>query len=104
MKKLGFIEVVGNCENFQELPEIKFFINNDIYSLDPKDYLISISENGIKGLYDHPKNEDRVQCFAAFSVLDFEENNIFILGDIFLTKYYSIYNLKEKKIGLAKAA
>ena len=44
-------------------------------------------------------------CISAFMGMDFPEpvGPLAILGDAFLRKYYSVYNLGDNTIGLAKA-
>jgi cathepsin D len=44
-------------------------------------------------------------CVGAFMPLDIQEPQgpAWILGDVFLTKYYSIYDRDNNKVGFAKA-
>lgn len=78
----------------------RFIFDGDSYSLGPKEYLLTITEDGVEPVYTHSKNI--VQCVGAFTALDFEGmENYFILGDLFLTKYFSIFDKGNKRIGLA---
>ena len=114
------IEVEGNCKNFKSLPEIKygsfsilsfkkktlvrFVFDGDAYTIGPKEYLLTLTENGLDPIYQHSNDKDIVECVGAFSPMDFDGmDNYFILGDLFLTKYYSVFDKKNKRIGLAES-
>jgi len=62
--------------------------------------LLTVTENGVEPIYQHSK--EILQCVGAFTALDFEGmENYFIIGDLFLTKYYSIFDKENRRIGLA---
>lgn len=42
-------------------------------------------------------------CSIAFSIFDVGELNVWIAGDLFLTKYFSVYDRENDRVGLAKA-
>ena len=64
--------------------------------------MLTLSEEGVDPLYTHSKNI--LQCVIAFAPIDSEGlGNYFILGDIFLSKYYSIFDKKNRRIGFAEA-
>ena len=64
--------------------------------------MLTVSEEGIEPVYTH--SDEILQCVAAFTALDIDGmENYFILGDLFLTKYYSIFDKGNKKIGFADA-
>jgi hypothetical protein len=51
-------------------------------------------------------NGDKSICYSVFQGVDLydsQKNLIWILGDYFLTRFYSIYDLKLNRIGLAKS-
>ena len=80
----------------------RFVFDGDEYSLSPAEYMLTLSEEGIDSVYSH--SNDILQCVIAFTPIDFAVlENYFILGDVFLTKYYSIFDKKNKKIGFAEA-
>lgn len=78
-----------DCNRINELPPIIFSINGEIYSLEGKDYVIKTKnlfwkkcEVGIVG-----------KTMLAYEPL--------ILGDIFLQKFYSIFDFDNKQIAFA---
>lgn len=74
--------------------------DGDAYSIGPEEYLLTITEEGIEPVYHHSKNI--LQCIGAFSALDFEGmENYFILGDLFITRYYSVFDKGNRRIGFA---
>ena len=62
------------------------------YDLDYKEYIIKIAK-------------DEAMCYAAFMSLDItnEHGPAWILGDTFLTKYFSVFDRDNSKIGFALA-
>lgn len=44
-------------------------------------------------------------CMSAFTYSDApSEQDVWVLGGAFLSEYYSIYDIENKKIGFVKAA
>jgi hypothetical protein len=80
----------SDCSNLEDLETITYVINGDRYHLDKKDYVMNL--NG--------------RCATGFAALDVPNPRgpLFIAGDIFLRKFYSIYNrgTLSVQLGLAK--
>lgn len=77
-----------DCESRKNLPDLTFNLNGKNFTLGPYDYTLQVSGT----------------CISAITPMDFPEpvGPMAILGDAFLRKYYSVYDLKGK-IGLAPA-
>lgn len=78
------------CYNLQRLPVITIRIAGKPFPLNPLEYTIRF---------------DNV-CYSGFMGIDFKtENNLntWILGDVFLRVYYSVYDFEKGRVGLAKA-
>ena len=75
-------------------------INGHEYDLEPFEYILT-DGNSLK--YDD-KERDVPICGFAYSMFDVGPTmNVWIAGDIFLTKYFSIYDRKHDQVGLALA-
>lgn len=77
------------CWEICKLPTLYLNIGGTRFSLAPKDYIIKIvGENGSS------------QCLSGFEYL--EGNLLWILGDVFIGKYYTVFDLGNERIGFAK--
>ena len=77
------------CSKRDSLPELTFELSGHDFSIGPYDYILEVSGT----------------CISAFMGLDFPGpvGPLVILGDAFLRKWYSVYDLGEHTISLAKA-
>lgn len=75
--------------NYDTLPNLDFVIDGKIYSLTPQDYLIP----------------DGDICLLGLMALDIPAPTgpLWILGDVFMRKYYTIWDVTNQKIGIALA-
>lgn len=81
-------EFLISCDT-SKLPDLHFMINGKTYSLSPSEYVI---------------NSGKV-CLLAMIAIDIPKPNgpLWILGDIFIRKYYTIFDMENKKVGFALA-
>jgi len=82
-----------NCDDVDKLPQLNFQIGEENYILKGKDYVLKL------------ETENLVKCVIGISGIGENERfkNTWILGDMFLKTYYSIYDMDNLQIGLAKA-
>jgi hypothetical protein len=93
-KQLGYKELgrtgeyLGACD-FDTLPNFIFTIDGKDYTLSAEDYLIP----------------DGDECLLGMIGLDIPKPSgpLWILGDIFMRKYYSIFDTKNERVGFALA-
>ncbi|MBN3292477.1 PEPA protein, partial [Polypterus senegalus] len=78
------------CNRAGRLPTIVFHINGNKYPLPPSAYVF---EQG-------PTSST---CYLGIQAMDIPSSKLWILGDVFLRKYYSIFNRGRNMIGLAKS-
>lgn len=78
-----------DCASRGSLPDLTFTFDGYNFTITPYDYTLEVSGS----------------CISAFTPMDFPEpiGPLAIIGDAFLRKYYSIYDLGNNAVGLAKA-
>mmetsp|Transcript_48771 Transcript_48771/g.115913 ORF Transcript_48771/g.115913 Transcript_48771/m.115913 type:complete len:400 (-) Transcript_48771:80-1279(-) len=83
------LQVASDCSNLQSLPSLGFIVENHILNLDPEDYV----SQGTSG------------CTLGLMSLDIPppKGPLFIFGDPFLRKYYTIYDRESLQVGFALA-
>ncbi|VDD82466.1 unnamed protein product [Mesocestoides corti] len=77
------------CNLVSTLPIVTFTIESTEFTLAPEDYILKVNQFG------------RTVCLLGFMALDVPGHPMWILGDIFLGKYYSIFDLGQKRLGFA---
>lgn len=77
------------CDTRDSLPDLTFNFNGYNFTIGPYDYTLEVSGS----------------CISAITPMDFPEpvGPLAIIGDAFLRKFYSIYDLDNNAVGLAKA-
>lgn len=78
-----------DCEKRKELPDLTFTFDGYNFTITPYDYTLEVSGS----------------CISAFTPMDFPDpiGPLAIIGDAFLRKYYSIYDIGKDAVGLATA-
>mmetsp|Transcript_8163 Transcript_8163/g.17788 ORF Transcript_8163/g.17788 Transcript_8163/m.17788 type:complete len:398 (+) Transcript_8163:165-1358(+) len=83
------LAVSSDCTNFDTLPDMGFLVGDHILNLKPEEY-VDRGEDG---------------CSLALMTLDIPppKGPLFIFGDPFLRKYYTVYDRENLKVGFALA-
>ncbi|KAI9305102.1 aspartic peptidase domain-containing protein [Cunninghamella echinulata] len=76
-----------DCDKVDSLPEFCFVFGGKDFCLDGSDYVLNVQN----------------QCISSFTGMDIP-GGLWIVGDAFLRKYYSVYDLGNDRVGLALAA
>ena len=78
-----------DCDNRESLPDLSFTLSGYNFTLSAHDYILEVQGS----------------CISSFTGFDFPEpvGPLAVLGDAFLRKWYSVYDLGNDAIGLAKS-
>jgi cathepsin D len=79
--------VKQDCSNLNQLPELAFTIDGTTYPLGPEDYVLQVSALG------------QTECMLGIQSMEFPEGfNYFIVGDVFMRRYPSYFNLNANTV------
>lgn len=82
------IEVKKTCKGVEDLPDITFTIDTTDYVLTADDYVLKITDMGI------------TECMLGVMGSVFPASfNYFILGDVFMRKYYTFFDKENNRVG-----
>ncbi|APA14361.1 hypothetical protein sscle_12g091310 [Sclerotinia sclerotiorum 1980 UF-70] len=78
-----------DCAKRDSLPDLTFTLSGNDFAITPYDYILEVQDS----------------CISTIMGMDFPEpvGPLAILGDAFLRRYYSVYDLGKNTVGLAKA-
>jgi saccharopepsin len=79
-----------DCSAVPSLPKLSFYFGGKPYTLAGKDYILEVQGT----------------CISAFTGLDINVPNgsLWIIGDVFLRKFFTVYDLKRNAVGFAESA
>lgn len=76
-----------DCSTISELPAIDFVLGDTTFTLQPEDYILTETQN------------NQEFCFVGFQAM----GDLWILGDVFMGKFYTEFDLGNKRVGFAEA-
>jgi saccharopepsin len=78
-----------DCAKVPELPDLSFVFDGKSYPLKSTDYILDLQGT----------------CVSAFTGMDIQipGGDLWIVGDVFLRKYYTVYDLGNDAVGFAPA-
>jgi len=79
-----------DCSLVPSLPDLTFYFGGDPYPLKGTDYILNLQGT----------------CMSAFTGMDISPGGspLWIVGDVFLRKYYTVYDHDQDAVGFATAA
>jgi len=82
-------EVKADCSNLDSLPTISFVLGGKDFTLEPEFYVLKVSDG------------TDTECQLGMQALD--QLGLWILGDPFLRKYYTVFDRANNQVGFAEA-
>jgi hypothetical protein len=86
------LAVKSDCSNLKDMPELTFTIDDTPYTLAGSDYVLQVTAGG------------QTECLMGIQSMAFPEGfNYFILGDVFMRKYPTYFNLNDNTVSFQVA-
>ncbi|XP_018397794.1 PREDICTED: lysosomal aspartic protease-like [Cyphomyrmex costatus] len=84
-------EIIVDCNKIPSLPNISFVLNGVSFNLTSEDYINKVVVN------------DTIKCVSAFEGLDVDEviSDKWVLGNVFIRRYYIEFDMKKNRVGFA---
>jgi len=83
---------IVDCSSLESLKDLTFEFNNVEYTLSPDDYVLKETQMG------------QTVCMSGIMGIDIPTHpTLWIIGDVFMGKYFTVFNYGNKTVGFAEA-
>ncbi|CAH9130810.1 unnamed protein product [Cuscuta epithymum] len=83
-----------DCGQLSSMPTVSFTLGKKVFDLSPDEYILKIGEG------------PAAQCISGFTALDVAppRGPLWILGDVFMGRYHTVFDYGNLQVGFAEAA